>query len=75
MKTLKLNEESIIRRMSNGELSALCGGVSYPQSLCNIPLPSLSSCTEEPKNPLCVCLAGCGCMPAQSACNVCTAEF
>lgn len=75
MEKLKLNEESIIRRMSNGDLSALCGGTSYPQSLCDVQFPSLKSCTEKPKNPLCTCLAGCGCMPVQRACNGCTAEF
>lgn len=74
MKHVKLDENAILNRMSNGELSAINGGVNYAQTLCSGPInPSLSKCTEQPTNPLCNCLAGCGCNP-QSACNGCTAE-
>lgn len=72
MKPIKLNEESIIKRLSNGELANIRGGVNYAQTLCGIKKPTLGTC-DEPTNPLCNCLAGCGCNP-QSACNGCTAE-
>ena len=67
MKHVKLNEESIISRISNGELAFICGGPIKP---------TLGfSCGNDPTNPLCYCLAGCGCRPAQTACDICIAGY
>ena len=75
MKHVKLNEESIISRISNGELAFICGGTDNTQLLCGGPIkPTLGfSCGNDPTNPLCYCLAGCGCRPAQTACDICIA--
>lgn len=73
MKPVKLNEEAIIKRMSNGELASVRGGANSAQTLCGGPIMPTQGICGEPTNPLCNCLAGCGCNP-QSACNGCTAE-
>ncbi len=75
MERIKLNEEAIINRMSDGELFALYGGHDYAQPVCGVVSPSLGKCTEQPSDPLCNCLAGCGCTPSQRACDICTAAI
>lgn len=73
MKKNELNEEIIVTRMSNGELSTLYGG--YAQPPYEFVYPSLKACQEQPANPLCNCVAGCGCIPSQTACDICTATI
>lgn len=75
MKKNELNEEAIVTRMSNGELSALYGGLDYVQPQCGVVSPALGKCQEQPSDPLCNCLAGCGCIPSQTACDTCTAAI
>lgn len=61
-KKKKLNEEAILKRLSNGEMYQVKGGKS-------------SSFTNESLQPaLDNCLAGCGC-GSQTACNICQAAL
>lgn len=64
MKTIKLNEDSILQRLSDGELGILKGGIE-----CS---PTGPMGISNAQNSLCTCVAGCGCS-AHSACVTCTA--
>ena len=83
MKTNKLNEKEILKRVSKGEMHRINGGdggigpTSYNalcSSLCEYKPLVDSICTEpkppiEPINSVCLCLAGCSCI--DSACTRC----
>lgn len=57
----KLDEQSILKRLSNGAMLNVYGGQS-------------SSSDEEVADPLSLCLAGCSCDPHR-ACTTCMAEI
>lgn len=74
MKRIKLSEESLIKRMSYGrviiisekQIRSLYSGIS--DSFSRYPY------CEKSQN-ICKCLAGCGCLPTYTACNICQASW
>lgn len=75
MKKKILNENAIIQRLSDGQLSVVYGGSGYAQKLCGVTPDPIQTKCEQPVDPLCKCLAGCACAPAQEACNKCIADI
>lgn len=71
MRKIKLNEEAIIKRLSNGELSVVYGGNGYDQKDCvNPPDTILIKRDTTITTPIQV-LAGCGSTPTYRDCFKC----
>lgn len=73
MEKIRLNEDDVLKRLSNGEMWRVCGGTSGDKQTKNCPRVSDSICTEVPKLPLCfVCITpqdSVKCNPPQGLCQ------
>lgn len=73
MKQIKLDEQAIIKRLSNGEKSVITGGLDNLQNLYGTQQTATAkSCGSLQRVSVCKCVAGCGCNP-YSACVTCHA--
>lgn len=53
MEKIRLNEDDVLKRLSNGEMWHVCGGVSGDKQTKNCPRISDTICTEVPPLTLC----------------------
>ena len=68
-----LNENAIIQRLSDDQMSMIYGG--HSQEKWGIITDPIQTKCSQPTDPLCNCLAGCGCGPIQIACDKCIADI